>query len=386
MKLGKTALWFVVIALGVLPLFSFAEKSIDLYNASALVVNQTAGVRRQAAINALATVIVRVAGNKQVLQHPDVSNAVKNASQYLYEFSYRSTDKTITIAGAPQPATQLIMRFSQAPLEALLRNAQLPLWSSNRPDILLWTAINRGGKNYVSSESPMGEALKLAASNRGLPIVSPLLDLEDRSALSVSRLWALDEGSVRVASQRYQTDAVLAGRFIQGRKQWTGSFILLHQGKTHYFTAVGNRQAAAATSIVDQVSDYFANIYAIVPSASSDLRSVLLQVNNVNNFAFYTAVLDYLEKSKLVDNVALTTVSAEKMLVRANLNTDLERFLKSLELDKKLQRVNQDDNVSNPPLTELSVSLTQSPTVEVVDSAVEQSVVERPLEFVWQPL
>ncbi len=380
-------LWFKTLVLVSAVLFailmsvtSYAEKTVDIYSANVLVVNQTAEIRRKAAATALSTVLVRLSGSREVLQAPAVRDALRNAPVYLYEYSYQTTDKTLTIAGANQPATRLVMRFSQSPLESLLRNAQLPLWSSNRPDILVWTVINRNGQRYVSAKSTMGRALKSAAENRGLPIANPVLDLEDRSALSVSRLWAMDEGSIRVASRRYDTDAVLAGRFSKDRNKWVGRFILLHRGKTTYYTASGASQSGVARSIIDKVTNFMADIYAVAPGASGNLRSVLLQVNNVPDFSRYAEVLAYLEKLPLVKSLSVAKVDNAKLLIRADLNTDIDRFLTTLRLDRKLKRVNQSSTTTSVPLSEISVSLGQDGTT----TSQVDSVTEKPHEFLWQ--
>ncbi len=380
-------LWFRTIISVLVVLFavlasvaSYAEKTVDIYSANVLVINQTAEIRRKAAATALSTVLVRLSGSREVLQAPAVRDALRNASVYLYEFSYQTTDKTLTIAGASQPASRLVMRFSQTLLENLLRDAQLPLWSSNRPDILVWTVINNNGQRYVSAKSSMGRALKSAAINRGLPIANPVLDLEDRSALSVSRLWAMDEGSIRVASRRYDTDAVLAGRFSKDRNKWIGRFILLHQGKTTYYTASGESQSAAARSIIDKITDFMADIYAVVPGASGSSRSVLLQINNASDFSRYAEILTYLEKLPLVKSLNVARVDNEKLSIRVDLNTDIDRFLTTLKLDRKLKRVNQFSTATSVPLSEISVSLGQDGTT----TSQVDSVVEKPHEFLWQ--
>lgn len=355
------------------PALAFAEKTVDLYAASAIVLNQTAEVRRKAAGTGLKSVIVRLSGTRDVLDHPEVKQAIRNASSYLYQFSYQSTDQTITIAGAEQPATELVMRFSPEPLAALLRANQLPLWSANRPDLLVWTAINTSKQNYVSRDSSMGVALRRAAQDRGLPVVSPVLDLEDRSALPVSRIWAIDEGRIRVAARRYQTDAVLSGRFNRERQQWSGNFIMLHQSRVHYFTATGRSESGVATAIVDKVADYFARLYAVTPSAATDVNAVLLQVNNASDFERYTAVVSYLEELPLIKNVDVVQVRGPLLQVRVQLNTRLDRFLDTLKLDRKLQAIAGDSGPGT-----LSFSLSQN-SVSVADDETQ-----KPLEFIWR--
>ncbi len=371
-------------------MLAYGEKTLDLFTADALVVNQTTEVRQQAAANGLATVLVRLSGSQDVLSHPEIRNALANASRYLYEFSYQSTDQTLTIAGAARPATRLLMRFSATPLEQLLQAAQLPVWSSSRPDMLVWTAIDGDKKAYVAADSSMGLALKVAAQGRGLPITMPVLDLQDRSALSLTRLWAMDEGSVRVASRRYDTDAVLAGRFSEDRSQWTGNFMLLYQGKTRYLTASGNSQPVVANEIINQVTDFFASLFSVTTGSQIGAEPVLVQVNNITDFAAYIAVLNYLEKLPLVQTVILSSANRENLRVKVQLNTDIPRFLNAMELDRKLKRLNENSTSSLP---ELSVSLHPSGVAPTDQSSIGNSAVinvpavvttEKKFEFVWQ--
>lgn len=352
---------------------SYSAKNVDIYTIEALVVNQSNAVRSKAAARALATVFVRLAGSKTVLEAPAVRTAISKASIYVSEFGYQQTDRMITIAGAKQPANRLLMRFAQAPLEKILKNNQLPIWLSNRPDILVWGALNSGKKSYMKANSTMAKALKRSASKRGLPITSPVLDLKDRSSLSVSRLWALDEKSIGAASSRYNTDAILAGRFSKDSRQWSGNMLLLHRGKTNYFSATGISQNAVAGSVIDQVTDHLANIYAVAPNLSGNSRFVMLQINNVADFNYYASVVAYLESLPLVESLEIEKVHDGQLLVKASLNSSIDRLMNTINLDKKLKPV---ENVR------------PANTVGTINSSTQPLLVPSPLEtlyeFVWQ--
>jgi hypothetical protein len=318
---------------------SFSAKSVDIHTVEELVVNQSDEVRSAAAARALATVFVRLSGSQSVLEASGVRTAIAKASIYISEFGYQQTDQVITIAGATQAANRLVMRFSQAPLEAILKNNQLPIWLSDRPDVLVWGALNRDGKSYMSADSLMALALKKSASQRGLPITSPVLDLNDRASLPVSRLWALDEDAVLAASSRYETDAVLAGRFAESAGQWTGNMLLLHRGKTNYFSATAATQAEVARSVIDQVTDYLASIYAVAPNLSGDRRSVMLQIDNISDFNYYAGVVAYLESLPLLESLDVESVHGNQLIVKAHLNSSIERLINTFNLDKKLTLV-----------------------------------------------
>jgi len=339
-KLASLGLLTCVGALvSMISLSSYAAKSVDIYSVQELVVNQSNEVRKEAAARGLKTVFVRLSGSKEVLQAAAVQEAIAKASIYVSEFGYQQTNESIIIAGAPKPASLLVMRFAQAPLGKILKNNQLPIWLSNRPDILVWGAFNQAKKSYMSANSIMAESLKRAASKRGLPITNPVLDLSDRSSLSVSRLWALDEESILDASKRYDTNAILAGRFSKSGSQWRGNMLLLHLGKTQYFSASGRSQHVIASSIIDQVTDHLANIYAVSSDLSGNTRFTVLQINNIADFNYYTSVIAYLESLPLVESLDVIKVHEGKLIVKANLNSSVERLMNTVKLDKKLRLV-----------------------------------------------
>lgn len=358
---------------------SYANKTVDLFVAKALVINQSQEVRRQAAVNSLATVLVRLSGSVEVLDDKSVQQAIKNATNYLYEFRYQSTDQTITILGAEKPATELVMRFSRSPLENLLKEAKLPIWSANRPDVLLWAATNDGEKVFVGKGSVEGEAFLSVANERGLPFVTPILDLEDRATLPVSNLWAMDEESIRLASKRYQTDAILAGRFRPESNGWSGSFMLLHHNEIKYFRASEDRPIELARTIVGQVADYFASIYAVSTAGLGEVQGALLQINNVSDFGRYAQVLQYLDALTLVESATLTQVDGPILQVRVILKSDLNRFLSTLELDKKLIREMEVELIGDP------YSETLSPSA-ATGAFVEQSIPIDQLESKTDPI
>ncbi|MEO0442629.1 MAG: DUF2066 domain-containing protein [Pseudomonadota bacterium] len=370
------ALLLLVVATIAVPAYS--EQPLDLYSSTALVLNQSAELRRQAAISGLSTVLVRLSGRRDIVQSPAVASALKNASSYLYQFSYQSTDQTLTIAGSEKPATRLLMRFSEAPLENLLRESRLPIWPSSRPDVLLWTAANGSGQRYVSTDSDLGRALASASRQRGLPIVNPLLDLQDRTALPLARLWAMDEGSVRVAASRYKTAAVLFGRFSKSRTQWTGSFILLHQGRSEYIRVTGPSQTDVANSLIDRATDYFVGIYAITPGIQSGAASLLVKVDNVNDFSDYAGVNQYLESLPVVQSLTLSEVRPSQVVFRLQLGADIDQFLRRLALDRKLRRMDS-DLPSAAPLHSVAASADQQWQTNGVNLSDTPS-----LEFVWQ--
>ena len=101
-------------------------------------------------------------------------------------------------------------------IERMLADAQIPLWDSNRPSVLIWMALQdeSGSRSLMTSDinNDIIEYIKDFADARGLPVLFPVLDFEDRRNLSEDLVWRLDEQAIRTASLRYGADSILTGR------------------------------------------------------------------------------------------------------------------------------------------------------------------------------
>lgn len=377
----QRVLWGLLLVLLGLSFNSYAEKTVALYEVDSLVINQSTPVRQRAAAEGLKTVLVRLTGDSDIASQPVFANAFANASDYLDTYRYQSTTETLMIAGSPQAATLLRMRFNRAAVEDKVEQAGLPLWSATRPDVLIWAADDQRGKQYIDLGSTFATSLNRAASQRGLPLTIPVFDLEDRSALPLNRLWALDEIQTKVASQRYATNAVLLGRFSLLKKEWNASFVLNHRQKTLYLSAKGDTESAVSQAIIDQVADYFADLYAVAAKSHTSLQALpnqsafvtgtisnrtdrfqgpgglLIEVGNIDSFAAYASLMNYLENLPAIESVSIITANQPSLLLGLRLKGSSEQLLSSLSLDNKLM-----------PL---------SPSTAAASAS-------RPLEFLWR--
>ena len=96
--------------------------------------------------------------------------------------------------------------------------AGLPVWGSNRPNVLLWIALGDGHRRELLGETGADEfniELKRQAQLRGLPVYYPLWDLEDTASLSLAEIWGSFLDRIDRASSRYQPDTILTARLQQ---------------------------------------------------------------------------------------------------------------------------------------------------------------------------
>lgn len=314
-----------------LPSSAYAEKRVDLYTLNQLVIDQSLGLRQQATAKGLATTLVKVTGRQDILENPWVKEAFTQSTTYLKQYSYSSTDETITLAGSELPASRLLLQYSPLAIQRLLQSAQLPTWPENRPEVLLWVASDQQGKRLLDAQTVEALAIKEAGDLRGLPIVMPSLDLLDRQTLPATRLWAMDEGAIGEASIRYGADGVLAGRLTQVTPdQWKATFLLMDKRERHYFTAEDASVQRVAQRIIDQVAYYFAGRDAIVVNDERTAQSLMVAIENIHTFEDYAGLVNYLDNVPFIAGTTVTRVDGSQVILQLAYNGSAEKLLATL--------------------------------------------------------
>ncbi|NIB41980.1 DUF2066 domain-containing protein [Pseudomaricurvus alkylphenolicus] len=327
-----------------------AEVVEGLYRQQILVQSQGDAERREAASRALESVLVRVTGRTDIMQQPAASQLATRAGQLLESYRYETTTETLQQGDEQLPASRLILTFSRAAIDNTLRRAGLPIWPDNRPSVLVWLVKDdiNGGRQQVSLQEP-GELTAVVAevtASRGLPVVVPLLDLQDQLSISADDLWRLDGEKIRAASARYGVDAIAIGRYSQTSSgRWLGAWSLLHKQRMEVFDSHSDQgEAALVAAGLDAIGTYLGNAYAIV--SSPDTRGgVLLQLQQVQSFANYVDALDYLESMAVVRQLELIALRHSNLWVYLHTEGEIDALLDALALDRRLMAPAKDPGV-----------------------------------------
>ncbi|GAB3094924.1 DUF2066 domain-containing protein [Aestuariicella hydrocarbonica] len=333
-----TLVWVVLV-----PAVASAETVANLYQQRELVVGQGSSERLRAMSEALSTVLVRVSGQPAVLQSDQVKQALSSPEGYMEAYRYESGSTTVERDGQQVPATTIVLNFSRAGVEGLLRQAQLPLWPANRPSVLVWVVKDdfNQGRRLVSlqDEGELSGAVKEAARRRGLPVVTPLLDLEDQVSIKPDDLWALNTDAIMQASERYKADAVLVGRYSQASSgQWLSAWTLFHKQKQQVFDRERAEEAALLTDALDATSDYLADIYSINTNGAR-AGTVVMEIDQIQDFSEYVKTLSYLTDLDMVRQLDLLAVDGAKLQLMLKMDGDVALLANALELDNRLVTV-----------------------------------------------
>lgn len=329
-----------------------AQERVDLFHAEVLVPNQSQAERNKAVVDGLAEVVLRATGQPAALENPQVVEALNRAGNYLVEWRYESTEETLEVKGRQVPAWRLVLRYSHAGVEKLLREAQLPIWPASRPKVLVWLMADTGqGRRIVTSSSApeISEDLQDLARRRGLPVIRPLMDLEDQVALPASRLWALDYNAIRQASERYDPDSILVGRLIElSPGRWRASWSLTHRNRNLIFDNSGINAREALAAGLDQVVSHYVGLYAIIPQEGSG-EALIFQVDGVEDFATYMRLNNYLESMAAVRRFDVVAAQAGSLLIYVYPEGEASVLRDVLALDERLVAIPELSVAGLPP-------------------------------------
>lgn len=271
-------------------------KDAAIYQAQVPVQDESAKVRGAAVNKALGQVLVRITGDAQVDATPAAAAVLKQSSQLMQSYSY-----------VQLPSGEgLQVSFDPGALKAAVRAQHLPLWDSERPRTLVWLAL-RGpnGRQLVSSDDAQGSAAGLVntAQARGIPLLFPLMDLQDQRLVSFPDVWGGFQQPVLKASKRYPHSDVLMASAAGGNGQWQVQWTLLRDGKRpkQWRTSAAQLDGALAAGAND-LANFFASRFAVVPgSGAPHVRRVI--VDNVHGVDAYASVLSYLRGLTAIQSV-----------------------------------------------------------------------------------
>ncbi|WP_421865521.1 DUF2066 domain-containing protein [Motiliproteus sp.] len=311
-----------------------------LYSAELLVAEQSVRVAPDLVSQALAQVLVKVSGRRDVVRQATIEAAMAEANRYIQQFSYQQTNEPLpTDDGREVLAHRLTIDFERTLINQLLSDAGLRPLGTIRPGVLVWLLEERNGQREFigDEEDPAFLAMKSRAVERGLPVFRPLLDLQDQQALSSGDAWGFFTDSISRASSRYQADSVLVGRLYRSGGGWRSQWLLLKgQGQRYNFDGAGSTLRTHLGSAVDQAADL---LFVDFVASTDDLDpgAVLLEVDQVNSIDSYFEIRRYLNDLPAVQQVKLQQLDQDRLQLQLRIDGTIGQLRGALGLNKRLQ-------------------------------------------------
>lgn len=341
----------------------YALQVAGLYTYRIAVANESEPERLRAFREALAAVVVKVTGSARWLENPSIAQALGNAQSFVEAISYSSETVVVPAAApVPPPGTATAppaagigltsttreqryvnVTFAASLVNDLLINAGVPIWDSNRPSVLVWMVLQdvTGERRLLTADGdPEIVALfRQFGTERGVPVIFPVLDFEDRRNLPVESLWNLDEAVIVAASARYGADSILSGRLLfTASGEYVGLWQFIFQGEATVFDGFEESLQAYLYNPLERVTTQLADYFAIVP-VSTNQNFVRLRVDGIDDLQAYSALLNYVRNLSLVRSVAMAHLDGERLELELGLQGDAQQLLELIALDRDLRPI-----------------------------------------------
>lgn len=343
----------------------------DLYQASVAIDSQNSRDKALALKKALAAVMIKVGGEKSVLDNDVIKDALSDYNSYLSQYRYQQ--KTLPVVNELTPNKQLFLlaSFNEEKINQLFHDANLALWGSLRPQVLLWLVDEQGlSRNIISnsSTSNLPSTISDFSSQRGLPIMLPLMDLTDANEIKLSDIWGRFQQPIKEASSRYLAETIAVVRisnsslvsmdFNDNTKEFSNCGLLctepdskssnyvldwslldwsLVEGQQKFSQQYqGDDPQVLLQQGLADITELIYQYYALSTSTDNDF---VIEVANVDSLITYMNVFNFLEDLSSVKSVTL--LSAKGSVKRFNLQLlgSKDALLASLKLNSKLVQI-----------------------------------------------
>jgi len=304
----------------------------DLYSAQVPVADQSAQALARASREALAEVLVKVSGSVDVLQYPSISDALGEARGHVQQYAY-SRDKD-----EPQELSAHF-EFDGAFVTRLVTQAGAPLWTANRPPVLVWLVVEDANGHYFANwetAPELAQQLLTEFARRGVPVQLPLFDLADSAALSPKEAWRLDGPALQSASARYNVQDIVAGRLgALSAGNLVGDWRYFSPDERIDRSVTASDAGAFVREGVSIVAEEMSARYAVSASGTDD-SSVSMSVVGVFSYADYAGIVSWLEGLELIEHANIEYIQGDRVELRLHAQADAGQLAAIIELNERL--------------------------------------------------
>lgn len=331
---------FFMLALLALPLNAATVN--NLYQAQVVLPDTDKQSEQTARQQGLEQVLVKVSGQSQVVDNEVIRKALSSSSQYISQFGVGSLNGQQT----------LDMTFDRVQVHNLLAQANATVWSDQRPAVLVWLVKENNREREIvwdQTSNPLQTEMNTAANQRGVPVLMPIGDFEDITAVTVPDLWGGFVEPVANASLRYNPEAILIVRAREDGSNVSLSWQLFEQSADRLVASqvapkegrASGELAVATREMVNQIADQLAAKYAVQLGGES--RGLFtISVANIQTTEDFFTLERMLTSLSSVASVDVQRLHGDKAMFGVNLLTTEDAFKRELLLDRRMTPLSED--------------------------------------------
>jgi hypothetical protein len=327
----------------------------ELYTVSVTTDSEVRDPRADAIRRGMMLLLTRITGRQQAAAYPELRELIDNAGGRYYAGYDNLSGNEVRVS------------FNAFEVNQTLTRLNMPIWGDERPATLLWLAADFGDgeraelmaddraaplragavagvpSQPLSEESAAlfdeitGEILR-AADERGLPIVLPELDAEDRAFVRFADVWGGFDQFVERAAERYDVEAILIARVVRTglgtEVHWTARRGDLRETLTTPRPRMG----------IDWLADEFAAQYTTVGGA----RITFVTIRGIRSWTDWR-VVDALSSLSIVESAVPDSIAGDELVLRVAARGDDEQLARLVTLDGRLRRVEDEPGLVFAP-------------------------------------
>ena len=320
---------------------ALAAQVSSLYQVQVSVASQNDADRSRVAPDALKQAIIKIAGDREAVNNADITALLADAERYVARYSYQQINQTDDLTTPEQLAVNFI--FDAQTLNNALQRIGLPIWGENRPEILLWLASDMDGQQRLigdTDDEMLTDLIARHAARRGLPVLLPVMDLEDQTQISFSDIWTGNNSTIQTASERYGTRIVVSAQ-IRGNESQTGiSWQAMSGGDNLRWKSEGTLSTAVAQGI-DQLADMLGQRFA---QQMGESQRLAVEIADVKDYNDYNRLVAYLNNLQAVESVSVVSMNNNLLKVDLTIRGEVSKFRELLAFDGLLQAGNTADH------------------------------------------
>ncbi len=269
--------------------------------------------------------------------------------------------------GALDEAGGMRVEFDPLLLRDALSKADVPMLGRNRPGILVWAVESTTlGDDFLLPGSEMGQALRAAANYRGVSLMQPLADLQDRTSVSEADVLKADQAVLQEAAERYAAEGMLALQVNQQDAVWALQWTFWLNDEQETGKAQSDNPQEAADQLMQALAGAVFTQYAVTSVPGDQITGWRLHITGVKGLDQFSRLQRMLQQMGTQSVPQLVSMRGEEVIFSFDFPGDEAQLQRMLMLDQRLVPVEAPSEPAPPVVT-------QGPADTVVDSAVENA-------------
>jgi len=322
-----------------------------LFETEVMTQTQSRTDRNKALREALAIVLNRIAVGNDVMQDPTIVMALNNAASYVDEYQYALVSDR---GDANSPRTMRVS-FNEQVLMALLRNSRVAIWNEVRDAVLVWLVVERAGSRAildVDMDADVVSALQTAAKRKGIPILLPLMGLEEKKSIRAADILSAYPEKLLAASRPYDVATILSGKVVKQRNCWHSEWTLNFDNKVEQWSEACMPLTENLSHAFQSVYNHLAPFYSAKPTHKG-VDKFLIKVSGIKGLSAETKVKAYLRQLPMVKSVKWVRVDKDKHVFRLKYSGTRKALIDYIALGRVLH--SKDNTQGDDALYDLMV-------------------------------